>query len=155
MPIPLNGSENGSAFGHNKTTDDFAVYLAEHNRVLAGFELPQTNEAGTLLASAARTADTQSSDQINIGAVGVMIFVNVTAVPGGAETLTPIIQFKDSVSSNYGTLQAGPVITATGLYYVTAAPSNGLSLPRNWRLNMDHSSTGSWTYSVGYSYTRG
>lgn len=106
----------------------------------------RANIEATLLASAARTA-----------------------TPNNTETLTLAIQIKDPVSGKYqnltgfaallsSTLGASPT-TATYVYtlypgaVITAAATNnvvqGLALPRTWRVQATHSSTTSWTYSVG------
>lgn len=122
---------------------------------------------GTLLASAARTASTQSADQDvqTRNPVGVRLFLDVTANPGAAETLTVQIEMKDPVSNKYRAVTAFPAIAAaTNATYIyelypsvieTTATANhevqGGTIPRVWRANVTHSAGGSWTYSIGYS----
>lgn len=127
---------------------------------------------GTLLSSAARTA-TQSLPIIkSANHSGVRLFLNVTANPGGAETLTVSIDMVDPASNpaSGGTAAVVRTITAfpaaaaaTNATYVyelypgaveTAATANyevqGGSLPTFWRPVVTHSSSGSWTYTLSY-----
>jgi hypothetical protein len=126
---------------------------------------------GTLLASAARTTTTNSSDQTNYNATGVVISVDFTATPNNAETITVAIQAKDPVSAKYVTITAFTALTSSALgatpttetylysLYPGAAETaatakhevQALALPRTWRVLLTHSASGSWTYSVGYS----
>lgn len=126
---------------------------------------------GTLLASAARTATTNSADQTNYNAQGVVVSVDFTATPNNAETFTLAIQAKDPVSAKYVTITAFAALTSSGLgatpttetylysLYPGAAETaatakhevQALALPRTWRISAIHSAAGSWTYSVGYS----
>ena len=119
--------------------------------------------SGALLASAARTATTNSTDQDNIDASGVIVFLDVTSAGGGGETLALSVQAKDPVSANYVTLLAFGTQTATGTYAYTVYPAaaettavsshevQALPIPRTWRVKVTHSASASWTYSVGYS----
>ena len=128
----------------------------------------RNNTEGTLLASAARTASTASADQTNYNARGALIHINVTANPGGGETLNWTLDVKDPISGTYFSLWNSADATAgytaangfkAFLIYPGAAETQdrsqlwatGLALPRAWRINMAHSAAGSWTYSVGYS----
>jgi hypothetical protein len=126
---------------------------------------------GTLLASAARTTTTNSADQTNYNATGVVISVDFTATPNNAETITVSLQAKDPVSAKYVTITAFTALTASALgatpttetYLYSLYPGaletaatakhevQALALPRTWRVAMTHSAGGSWTYSVGYS----
>jgi hypothetical protein len=131
--------------------------------------MAQLNTGGTLLTSAARTATTQSPDQDNSNGQAVVLYLDITASPNNAETLTVSIQGKDPVSGKYGqivafTALAGTTVganptTATYLYTLdpeiaTAALANQREvkqgrLPRGWRAQVAHSAGGSWTYSLG------
>lgn len=129
------------------------------------FDRQYSNWTSTVLASAARTATTNSTDQTNYNGRGVLLILNVTAQPGGAETLSLKIQAKDPVSNNYFDIaDAGVLFTAaTGtkalaVYpgaiaadHVSGTVGKSVALPRVWRAVVTHSSTGSWTYSVGSS----
>lgn len=126
--------------------------------------------SSTLLASAARTATTNTSDLTAIGR-GVMLVLNVT-VEAAAETLALKIQGKDPVSgnwfdvTNFGTMYTSaseaPTRTKAAVLYpgILAADHVGVAagtdgtiaksgvLPATWRAVVTHSSTGSWTYSL-------
>lgn len=117
----------------------------------------------TLLSSAARTANTASSDQTNHSSRGVLIMLNIT-VASGTGGLSMNIQGKDSISGAYFRINPAPAaITATGLYVYEVYPgsstagSAGASLvnqrtaavmPRTWRINVGHGDSSSYTYSV-------
>lgn len=117
------------------------------------------NTEGTLLASAARTAETNSSDQINYNARGLIIFVDVSAITA-TPVLTPRLQIKDSISGNYFTVwSAATAITATGQYaYLFEIGGSGsagsfteavnLRVGRTWRFQMGVGDADSATYSV-------
>lgn len=124
----------------------------------ASYDALRGNIAGTLLASAARTATTNSSDQTNYNGRGVEITLDVTVVPGG-DTITLSIESKDPASGNYTTLLTGAAISTTGtrryvLYPGVGAVANQLVsdiLSRTWRVKVTHSAGTSFTYSVGYA----
>jgi hypothetical protein len=133
----------------------------------------RNNNVVTLLASAARTATTSSTDQTNFNGRGVHIVVNVTA-EAGVTTLTLTVQGKDPVSVNYYDLITGivvynaavdtPTVTRTVALYpglitadaIGAGNTNLISqksivLPRTWRITITPSDASSQTYSVGGS----
>ena len=123
-------------------------------------EAASSNLSVTLLASAARTATTNSSDQTNKSAKGVVVTVDVTAITA-TPILTPNIQCKDEVSGKYeNMLTASATITATGTHSYIVYPGVGAAsgdivqvagfpLCRVWRVAITHSDTDSATYSVG------
>jgi hypothetical protein len=116
----------------------------------------------TLLVSSSRSSSQNSPDQVNYNARGVLVLLNVTANPGGAETLTLELQAKNGVTSTYFPLvNTGAVITAAnGMRGLIVYPGvvetvagadlwvQGLALPRNWRVAVQNSGAGSWTYSL-------
>lgn len=132
----------------------------------------RNNVAATALATAARTATTNSADLVNYNAKGVQIAIDITVTPNNAETLTMAVQVKDQLSGKYVTITAFATILASGLgaapttatfiYTMypggaeTAAVGNhevqSLPIPRNWRIQVVHSSTTAWNYTVGYQY---
>lgn len=126
------------------------------------------NSSGTLLALAARTSTTSSSNQTNLNALGVIITLNVT-VASGTGGLTVRVALLDPVSGTVvGTapyLNASPtgITTVTCNYYIVhpaAAAANvaqvtGAPLPRQWRCDVVHGDASPYTYSVGYAYTGG
>ena len=126
------------------------------------YDRERGNVEGTLLVSAARTATNASDPQTNYNHRGVVLFLYVTAMPGGGETLTVQLQLKDPVSG-WGTYVAFPAVALTGYYQYVVYPGAAesiatanfevaaLPLGRTWRVNMVHSGSGSWTYSLGYA----
>lgn len=117
------------------------------------------NPEGTLLASAARTATTNSPDQSNYGARGVRVRINVTAV-SATPSITVAIQEKDSISGNYISILTSAAIVSTGqkttlvLYPGATGVANavlGEPLPRTWRVAVTHADADSITYSVDYA----
>lgn len=124
-----------------------------------------TNPSSGLLASAARTATTTTADQTLVSGQGVILYLNVTANPGGAETLSLKIQAKDNQSGAYVDIaDAGVVITAAnGTRVLVASPgvvqadyagggtvvwAKSVRVPYLWRAVVTHSGAGSWTYSL-------
>lgn len=114
------------------------------------------------LASAARTATTYGPDIPAVSHVGALVYLNVTAQPGGAETLSLQIQALNSMTGDYITIcDFGVLFTAAtghkvGMLYpgilAADAPSGvvvkSLRLSTNCRVVVSHSGAGSWTYSV-------
>ena len=119
----------------------------------------RANTEGTLLSSAARTATIASPDQTNIAARGVIVYFNLTSVPG-VDTVQLIIEGKDPVSGTYGALLTGAAVATTqtpGRYVLYPGTTAGFTaqnpgpLPRTWRVRIVHSAGTSFTYSVGYA----
>lgn len=116
----------------------------------------------TVLATAARTASTNSADLTNYNARGVLITLDVTTDPAGGETLQLLVQYKDAESSAYEIIlddaaNATPGRRTVIVYPGTAGSANdvtsttGYPLPRIWRVRIVHSASGTWNYSVGAS----
>lgn len=116
-----------------------------------------SNYDGTALASAARTATTNSADLGNPDARGVMVFFDVTA--GATLLLTLSIEGKDPASGKYVSLMSGASVTgvATNMYVLhpaiteTANVDAAVPLPATWRIKVTHGNATSTTYTVGYS----
>ncbi len=111
------------------------------------------NSVNSWLASAARTASVNLTDQEGINARSVSVYCNVTAVPG-IETLAIKVQGKDPISGTYFDIASNTSTAVTALNAVAAAVTGNTAnnlLPYTWRLQAVHSSTGSWTYSCGYT----
>jgi len=114
------------------------------------------NQDITLLTSAARSSTTASSDTTNHNSKGGHFVIDVTNV-ASTGTLTPTIEGKDSVSSEYYTILTGLEITAVGTYVVKVYPGvgqipNGAAsdiLPKIFRINIVYGGSGDVTYSVG------
>ena len=121
------------------------------------------NTEVTLLASAARTASTSSSDQTNFGARGVIITLDVTAI-SATPSITLAVEHKDSVASNYEKLLDATAVTATGTHTYIVYPgadttaredvveASGWPIGRTWRVTVTHADADSITYSVAASY---
>ncbi len=138
------------------------IDLGDGSYAMATSEVAGGSAELTLLSSASRNADINSSDQTSRGAQALIIFVNVTVAEAATTGFVVRVTGKDPVSGNYFPLNAAPAaITEIGQYayvlglgtfslggsvqQVTAVP-----IPRTWRVEID-SLTGSYTYSVGAS----
>lgn len=113
--------------------------------------------ATTLLSSSARTATTNSTDQSNTNWRGFLLTVDVSSA--GTGSITPSIQVKDSISSNYKTIwTAATPLTANGTYVYALSPGAAsaasyteiaqLLIGRTWRLAMVANNANSVTYSA-------
>ena len=120
------------------------------------------NSEVALLASAARTATIASADQTNYNARGVLLFLSITAVPGG-DTVRIDVLGKDPISGTYKNLLVGTPQAATGVYTAIVYPGavdtdsqitdeTALPLPRTWRAAVTHSAGTSFTYSLSAVY---
>ena len=116
-------------------------------------------EAGTVFASAARTATPTAVEFTNYGARGVRFAIDVTAI-----TATPSVTFnifvKDELSGNYPAtaILTSAAITATGqtvlrIYPgITAAANVAVSdiIGKTIKVTATHGDADSITYSMGY-----
>jgi hypothetical protein len=129
----------------------------------ANLQACQCNQNLTLLPSAARTAQANGTDQSNINARGVYLFLNVTAA-SGTGGLTVCVDAKDPVSGLYRQIfaAAAAVLAVTGstpkvyLIYPGASGSGNdgvlaQPLPATWRVRVNVGDASSYTYSVGAS----
>lgn len=121
------------------------------------FDRQRNNEELTLLASAARTAETPSPLQTNYNGQGLIIFVDWT-VETDTVTLTPRLEIQDSISGDYFTIwTAAAGLTAIGhaVYLFVPGGAAGsyteavnLRIARDWRFVMGVGDTDEATYSV-------
>lgn len=131
------------------------LMLAEIDGAADRFERERANSTFSLLASSARTATVNSSDQNNYNWRGAHIIINVTSITA-TPSVVPTIEGRDPISGTYYTLLTGVAITATGLTVLKIYPgitalANGSTndiLPRYWRVTMTHGDADSITYSV-------
>jgi len=117
----------------------------------------RNNQEVTLLASAARTASTNGTDQTNYNHRALVVVVDVTSITA-TPSITPTLQIKDSISGDYVTVwTAAAPLTATGEAAYLFVPGGAagsyteavnLRLPRTWRLRVTHADADSITYSV-------
>lgn len=119
--------------------------------------LPDLNVEGVALASAARTATTNSADLVNKWKKGVIVVIDITAVTG-TPSLTLKIQGKDPASGKYYDILTSAALTAVGTTVLKVFPgataaanqvANDL-VPKTWRVRVEHVTADSVTYSVGY-----
>lgn len=126
---------------------------------------PVENTEGLLLAGAARTTLATSPNQTNYNGRGIVLTLDVTANPGGAEYLvfrlgfvTPsgkkgpvVAQFQIAAATN-GTYKLMVAPGASGTPEVAASnKAYALPVPRTWYADVYHSGSGSWTYSLEYA----
>lgn len=121
----------------------------------------RNNTEVTVLASAARTTTTNSADQTNYNARGVVLTIDVTAIVD-TPSVTPQIEAK--LGSKYeAILTAAAAITAVGVHTYVVYPGGiaarddvvevaQLPLPRTWRLTVTHGDADSITYSAEAAY---
>jgi len=125
----------------------------------------RNNFEGTALASAARTAATNSPEIKNHNGRGLVIYVNVTLDPASA-AITPSLRTGDPVSGTYDVIwTAAAAISATGLYSYQLGPgllataggsytdTENILLPRSLQISMGVADGDSMTYSVAYCLT--
>ena len=104
------------------------------------------NRNVTVLSSAARTASTNSPDQLNEYGRGLIVTLDVTAVSATPSILLQI-QAKDPASGAYEILIEAPAVTATGTHTSIVYPgvaaftedivdTVGYPLPRVWRVRV-------------------
>ena len=116
----------------------------------------------TYLASASRTATTTGATIKTYNSPAIAFAITVSAVAGGGETLTPVIQGNSPIGSNPVTLlTSGTTITATGEYYIafgrgitSTSGHDGIldladgALIMNMSLKITHSASGTFGYAV-------
>jgi len=134
----------------------------------SSFDRARGNEEGTALASAVRTATTLSAALTNYNASAAIFMVEVTVNPGSAETLKFRVLHNDPVSGDdvilyetatstfsgtvgYAVLHFGPGAVTAGYGQAGWDEEVQLSLPRDYKIQVVHSASGSWTYSVSYA----
>ena len=170
-PLPVDTELPAAAALSDSTANPTAPMVGAAGMVYNGasFDRQRGNTEGTLLASAARTAFTQSAEQVNYNARGVNVWVYVTA-KAASTTLDLYIASFDPVSgivtyearvlgwvatANSGqSLQLYPgatTLAATTYGYQRIAREAG-ALSRRWYFQVVPSDANSVTYSAGYSY---
>ncbi len=117
------------------------------------------NDTIILLPSAARTVTTTSADQKNHSYRGVLVTLDITAVPG-VQTLTVDIEGLDAISGAIYPILTSAAFLAVGVFPLTVYPGvevlanvqASAILPVNWRATVTHSAAGSFTYSLSAEY---
>lgn len=108
-----------------------------------------------VLASAARTATITSRDIINSYGRGLVLFFNISVVPG-VDTLTLTVKGKDPISGTYYTIVAGTAQAGAALIIMRAYPGLVAAanltvndvLPKTFAVTVTASAASSFTYSV-------
>lgn len=111
------------------------------------------NQELTILASAARTADTVSELFINEAHLGILILIDITAA---ADTPSVVFTVQSEINGVYSTVLASAAKTGISqtvlLIYPTITASANLKandvLPHRWRVDCNHADTDSITYSI-------
>ena len=125
------------------------------------------NNVETQVVSRVLQATTYTgSDRANYNGRGVTGFLNVTANPGGAQTLTFTLEVKDELGGDayVAVATSGAVLAAggLGLFMIQCYPGDAvtatvaianvytqvLKLPRTYRWIVTHSGAGNWSYTV-------
>lgn len=150
-------SRRPSTDGLSKDTDALSVLGITHafDEVNDRWERWRSNLTRTLLASTVRAANTDSPDQVNQNHRGLVVWLNVTAVPGG-DTVQLSVMGKDPLSANIYAIGSTTPQSASGFYTLEIYPGISESagsrvsrtLPRDWKVRVVHSGSGSFTYSV-------
>lgn len=141
----------------NSTASIAPVASSDFNN--SSYDRRRNNHEVTVLASAARTTSTNSSDITNYNAAKVKIVIDVTAV-AGTPSLVFTIKGKSTLATKYFTILASAAITGTGTTVLTVFPgANSVAnlsindfVPRVWRLEVAVGSADSVTYSVDCQY---
>ena len=113
--------------------------------------------AGVLLASAARTADVNTATVDVDGEQGLIVYIDCTA-SAATPSVVFTIQGYNEANGEWYTILASAAVTGAGdtvlrVHPAMTASANAVAadiLPRQWRVNCNHSDTDSITYSVGY-----
>ena len=128
----------------------------------ATWDRARNNAEGTALASAARTAGTAGIDVVTYNARGIALLLEVTANPGGAETLSLKLQVKLPSGTYADLADAGVLFTAANgakgliVYPGVLAADHAAGMVgksaaitgRTVRPYVTHSAAGSWTYRL-------
>jgi hypothetical protein len=168
--LPTPASENVVIIGTNASSGDgtlvFQLTDGNNNRPVttaghlyngSGWDRQRSVSALTVLSSAARTTTTNSGDQTNYNHRGMLLIVDVSSA--GTGSISPSIQVKDSISSNYKTIwTATTALTANGTYVYALYPGAAsvasyaeavqIIVGRTWRLAMVANNANSVTYSA-------
>jgi hypothetical protein len=114
------------------------------------------NRSEQVMALSATSTDV-SVDRANLGARGLHLIIDITAITAGSLVVT--IKGKDPISGQYYTLLASASLTATGTTIlkvypgITAAANLSVSdiLPRDWQVVADIT-TGPVTATIAAQY---
>lgn len=162
VPIPLALSGIPNVHSPNDGSDispgGQPQVVLSSNYVWSGsnWEVETGNAEIDLIASTSTGSNAASAVQQNNNSRGLHVMIDVTAVTGGS-TITPSIQGLDNTSNQFYDLLIGLPINAIGLTIIklypgiTGSPNISANdiLPRNWRVFVENTGGGSYTFSVG------
>lgn len=162
--VSLAGVTGNGIASDNFANDSSGLHANNRNLAFNGtnWDRIRNNLEGNLLASATRTASTNSANQTNYNARGVVLYLNITAA-SGTGGLQVFITGLDSTSGNNISMNSAPAtFTTTGiklimLYPGLATVNNNAQyiinaiLPRVWYARVYHGDSSNYTYSLGYS----
>jgi len=151
---------------NNLTALAVVPYNLAYDDVAAQWNRLRNNTLVSLLASTGRTGTTVTATQTNFNARGLVLALNVTVNPGGAQTLTLSLQAViNGVSYNINLGVANAFAGGAGssilVFYPGAATAwtGGTEhltfqapVPRAWTATVTHSAAGSWTYTLDAAY---
>ena len=155
----IDGRSNVVVFPHAPGSGDYRLGAdAIHIFNGTSWDRQRGNEEITLLASAARTVETDSAAQVNYNHQGMILFVDVTVDPSTA-SITPKLVANDPVSgADVVIWTAAAALAATGAVAYLLLPGAAdagsyteqkeLAIPRDWFFRMAVADAESMTYSV-------
>jgi hypothetical protein len=133
------------------------------------FDPSENNREGTALVSAVRATSTNTANLTNRDGRGKLaLYLDVTANPGGAETLQVILYgvsplpgtrvqivafnaIPAAANGQYG-FMIGPELTEALAPAAGTFNARGKAyIPLTWSVQVVHSAAGNWTYSLGYA----
>lgn len=140
-------------------------YVPATNKALTAFGVGSTHTA-TAYVNGIDLLDPLRGDGVRSGvgpeASGIIIYLNLTAIGNGTDTIQLVLQEQDPTSLTWATIAATLVNPLTlGLTKLklkdaiaaAAATVTGVAvqdkLPRTWRFGVVHSGVSSFTYSIG------
>ncbi len=120
------------------------------------------NREETVFASAARAVVSpayNSADLSNLGAKGVIVTIDVTAITASPSVVFTL-EYKDTLSGKYVVFGTSAAIVGTGTTSLLAYPGATAAantifnrgVPAVWRVTATHGDTDSITYSVSANY---
>lgn len=154
--VNVNGYAYFRCRAHPVTSGTANVVFAFSNEA-AVLAYDNISNDGVYLASAARTTTQTQADQVNPGARGIAVTLDMTVVGTGSVTLE--IDGKDPASGKYVALLSGAAVVSnvTNTYTifpgatVTANVSANAELWHTWRIKVTANNANPATYSVGYT----
>jgi len=125
------------------------------------FDRPRNNNEVTLLASASRTASTNSADFTLFNGKGLTIFWDISVVPG-TDTVSASLQIKDPVSGTYRGILSFGAKDAVAFFLGQVYPGvtdvdtlldaeNDVLVSRTFRVRVIHNAGGAFEYSYAVS----